>query len=433
MNCSRLKCLSVWLLGCVAVAELVGCGPVGGGSLGGGTPSKATNWQVGALGIQECPHTWPFSKDDSLHAKANHLAKLTAGHSSIPEYNDCQRFIVEGKSGFEYDSIFAIFETLATFHLRLRNTEGDEHFGASAAVIYAENRYSELAIEPGFNCLVMQQAGASEEWHAYMLPVDDVKSCDGSIDVTTATRLNTIPTHRLGTAIQDSLYYPSVARWAFHVVGNEPKQFIVIRCGIGTCFVGGPGVAVPATPQIPPSLPSTDKKQARVYAVAGWYDAQPLAVQTGSGTPPLEPSAVWGTAIPDYKLGEKNSLPDFADWVPVAVIQLDTPSEEYESKLNFTPTTPESMNIVEACASDASSSCPDLPRTLDCEVDSSTGATWYTRHTSAVSGETKYYCAERTDTPDAVNGVVPTTRWRWLPDDETLWFRCMEGCCKVAS
>lgn len=423
MKAPSLKNLAAWLFACVAVGGLVGCQQ----------PTPTSHWQTGALGIRECPHTWPFSKDDSLHSKANHLAKLSAGHSDIPEYNDCQRFIVEGDTGLAYDSIFAIFETLATFNVRLRETGGEASFGASAAVIYAENRYAELAIEPGFNCLVMQEAGASEEWHAYMLPVDDVKSCDGSVNLREAARLNTIRTHRLGTSVADSTYYPSVARWAYHVVGNQPKQFIVIRCGIGTCFVGGPGVAVPATPQLPSNLPSGNKQRARVYAVPGWYDAQPLAVPTASGTPPLEPSAAWGTAIPDYQLGERNSLSDFRDWVQVAVVQLSSESEKYKSKLNFTPTTPDSMNIIEACASDASSSCPGVPADLDCEADPVTDATWYTRHTAAMGGVPRYFCAERTDTPDAVNGVVPTTRWRWDPKDETLWFRCMEGCCKVAS
>ena len=28
--------------------------------------------------------------------------------------------------------------------------------------------------------------------------------------------------------------------------------------------------------------------------------------------------------------------------------------------------------------------------------------------------------------------VVPAaTRWRWLPDDEGFWIRCLNGCCDV--
>jgi hypothetical protein len=54
------------------------------------------------------------------------------------------------------------------------------------------------------------------------------------------------------------------------------------------------------------------------------------------------------------------------------------------------------------------------------------GATkWQTKIVSGTIA--KYYRATRVD-HSSIN-VPGAARWRWLDDDETVWFRCAAGCC----
>lgn len=405
---------------------------VGGCDGGADATDSDTAVSEGRYYVGQCPHTWSFGRGDSVQSVKGTLIKLTDGHVDVPEYNDCQRFIVGDSTAPRYDSIFAIFETqIGTLEARLRELHLDtaEARGVSAAVIYAENDYAPLSIVTGFNCVVVKQSGSSpnSEWQAFMRPVRGPEECDGAVDVAGAPRLHVVRTSGMGTHPADAQYYPPVARWGFNRGAWE--QYIILTCGVGTCFVGGPSILVPDGPPLPTGTNPGQKMRARVYVVQGWFDAQPLARRVAGGG--LVPQLNAGLVIPDFDLGTRNSVADFAGWVPVARVQMAATDSTYLKKFNFSATTRDSVNVVEACARLQAGDCPG-GETLTCKKDPhSGGAEWLTRITSARGGDPRYMCARREETAVA-GGVAATARWRWLNDDETLWFRCMSGCCTVA-
>lgn len=416
----------------VAIAACAGPFSMAGCTGDGGSSGSEEAVGGGRYYVGQCPHTWSFGRSDSAENIKGSLIKLTNGHIDVPEYNDCQRFIVGDSAAPRYDSIFAIFETrIGTLEQRLREFHLDTAMtrGISAAVIYAEGNYGPLSIERGFNCLVVKQMGSSpnSEWQAFMRSVAAPKDCDGVVDVSHAPRLHVLRTTGMGTHPADDPYYPPVARWGFD--RGVWEQYVIMKCGTATCFVGGPNILVPDGPPLPSNTNPNQKMRARVYLVHGWYDAQPLAVRAAGGG--LQPHLSGALVIPDFELGTRNSVSDFSGWVPVARVQMAEASADYLEKWNFSSTTRDSVNVVEACARLQSGDCPG-GEDLSCPKDpDSGGAEWLSRITAARGGAPRYFCARREETAVA-GGVAATARWRWLNDDETLWFRCMAGCCTLA-
>lgn len=381
-------------------------------------------------GLAECPHTWNWREIAAeREGEGANLVPRTVGsnltvpgvHQNVPEYHDCQRFMVpdprrEGE--LQYDSIFAIFSAPdppggGTLH--------------AAAQIYSENSYAPLGIDaPGFSCLYMFH-GDGSQWNAKMVSYGPTE-----VDCTAATDTSALPA---GTDLEVQastmtggapVHYPAVARWDWDAVNS--RHYIGIRCGPARwCEVGAAGFA--ASPnRADHSNPAWPPERRRVFEVKGWYDEQFLAEPSSSSPTGVRPTRIRGTIFPDPLLGTYNSISDFDDhWVQTAQIALDNPDSvpnPYQAKLNLAATVPGGrLNTVWLCHG-ASGPCPGVPPAL-----TSCDGSWRVRIVNAQTGLPKYGCVIRRTLPSSID-VVATARWRWLLDDEGHWERCAQGCCE---
>lgn len=170
-----------------------------------------------------------------------------------------------------------------------------------------------------------------------------------------------------------------------------------------------------------------------VVGIKLWYDEQNLANTATPADPVL--SGVNGAAIPDPNLGNLNSLGDFSgQWQPGAEIQLDRPFPELAAKWGIPVEAARGPFNVSMC-SGARAAC-NVPaataQTSDCKP-SPGESSWWAK--IVFQGDSVYRCIKRTDhTQELANtGItIPgTARWHWVKSDETLWMRCLEGCCEL--
>jgi hypothetical protein len=396
---------------------------------------------------RECPHDWNW---DSLrtgrHWEPFTLATDAAGNKqlaipdaiqNIPEFHDCQRFIVGDSTTkqLRYDSLFAIFASFRLDSL-FRDTspaplrrEPVSTPSASAqpvaiptAEIYAEGSYAPLGIKPQLNCLFLTRQGSA--WRAKMVPVggDDARcrSTSAFPDIT-GTDLEVRPVMVAGLSDAD---YPPVARWDWDE--RKAQQYIGIKCGAAWCEVGAPGfVPSPAHPErVTDGMPPGER---RIYEVKGWYDEQYLAVRAGTRT---VPSSILGTVFPDQRLGEYDdqSFTPAATpgapkpWLPGAAAMLrgGTPTEldAYRRKLDFKPSSATGpLNPIGLCFG-SRQQCA-VPAAV-----SGTGQWWARIGASGGKHVSVTRCNLTIDPPG-------TARWRWSVKDEGVWMRCAKGCCEV--
>lgn len=382
--------------------------------------------------IRECPHTWRWKPEGRIESQ---VAAVTRGAHHVPEYNDCQKFLVEESGQLVYSqgqyAIFAVQDADLASKAKSLATDG---FGVAAAVIYAEEAYAPLGIEKNFNCLVLHQFGG--QWNAAMHPPRDLLAdCSGEFSVRAGHSLTVkLPVSPLPSA---QGHYSQLARWGFD--GSLNAYYIVIACGEAVCYIGSDGFNARPTPTSPATPPSNMER--RVHEVATWHDEQRLAAFP-AGASSVQPTDVWGTVIPDTNLGNLNDPADFADWVKVAEVELSANHHDYTAK-GFQQTTAGNRNIVESCVLSLTADsrgdstwtgCPNLPNGFmpggKCDVydDASTGLRWRSKHT-AVDGTSEYFCVKRYPLTQPDLRVPAAARWRWRADDELLWYRCMQGCC----
>lgn len=388
--------------------------------------------------IRECPHTWRWEARGVQESQAiieKEVTSVTRGGHHVPEYNDCQKFVIQAADGPAYSAgQFAIFAVQDSGLIASLGDGGR----AAVAVIFAEQAYAPLGIEENFNCLVLQVE--EEYWSAAMYPPNKggIADCSGEFpergghQLTVEAPLSPLPA-RQG-------HYATLARWGYD--RDRELYYIAVTCGEAVCHVGPTGGFAAAT-RPTPNTTSASAMEQRVHAVPTWHDQQLLAaLPPGVGS--LQPTDVWGTVIPASDLGERNALADFRDgWVTVAEVEMSTDHPAYAAK-GFRMTTPGNRrNLVQSCVlvetetaggEAIRSTCPDLPAEFlpggkcDATDDASTGQRWRSRHV-AVDGTIKYFCVKRY--PLTVPGLdVPAAaRWRWRTNDELLWYRCMWGCC----
>lgn len=409
-----------------ALAVIAACDPQG--------PERTDVVEPPVAGLAECPHTWDWEEiaeqREGQEGEGPTLIPQAMGanltvpgvHQNVPEYHDCQRFMVSDPSGtgeLRYDSIFAIF---AAFDTRAGGTL------YAAAQVYSENAYPPLGIHvPGFSCLYMFH-GAGSRWNAKM-----VSYGPNEVDCTAVRDTSTLP---LGTGLEVQastmpggalVHYPAVARWDWS--DSTSQHYIGIRCGPAQwCEVGAAGFA-PSPNRADHSNPAWSTNRRRVFEVKGWYDEQFLAVSDTSSPTGVRPTGILGTIFPDTLLGTWNSVSDFdGTWVRTAQIALRVPSgapNPYAAKLNLTATTPGGyLNTVWLCHS-ASGSCPGVPNAVPPCGDGQ----WWVRVQNAAGDPPKHGCVIRRALPAPIE-VVATARWRWLLDDEGHWERCARGCCE---
>lgn len=436
------------------------------------------------LTAEECPHDWPWTT-----AQEKNIEAFTGERDEVPEYNDCQRFLLGSLSNPSYGNVFAIFvadsvaeahgtggdtpqETAGAAH----GTETEVPSSAASAATSAANRnemaavaliaawedYGPLGISgPGFYCLLMDsrprpsaaivQAGANADCE------NPVMSTRHDLFVF-PPRLNrpNLPGRPTNVPLT-SADVPGVVRWGFDGIPAKSDtdtataaarwvQYVIVPCGTAICYVGptGPGGSGAGFTPKPPhavlagmgNLPL----QGRAREVDFWHDTQFLADPGSStGSPAPAKPALVGVLIPDDSLGNK-TIKDFeGGWVPVAEVGMS--DSAYANKFNFAATGSK-YNTVEACAYTAASpnQCTGVPEVVEvrCKATDPQDPTnpadpparkWRARHTN-VDGTPTYHCIEYIPPSNSDLTVPGTARWKWLKGDEALWFRCENGCCK---
>ena len=377
--------------------------------------------------------------------------------ATIPEFHDCQRFLIKpgsqptpspafgvhsaGPNAVTYGPLVAIWiaeaaDTLFQGKDSLPVSLGDSVAAAIALIhSWGPDTYEPLFIRPGFSCLYLwRDSRPPYTWRAMIVwlgvrtdPCRDparVAGLDGAM-------LQVRPV-AAGAAFKGS-DIPPVARW-----DRDPgrgTQYIGVKCGAQWCEIGQQGftssgaaaneafatavdAAMEERPGSSPALPAAQRQ--RVLAVKGWYDQQMLATFIGTT---MVPSGIVGTIVPHPAMhGDQVAAASFdGAWVQVAFVHVTAPysGKHLElaqglTELHFCKGTADRCGIpagATTCKNTSATTNPD---------------SWWVRLTPA-EGSPRYRCLKRdTSTPPIPAGAA---RWRWLEDDETTWVRCPQGCC----
>lgn len=431
-----------------------------------------------ASGRPECPMTQVALADST-----DTVVAISGPITNIPEFHDCQRFVV----GKKYDSLYAIF---AGYHLELSPSSrfaafqvrppsgaapttvvppgGMKGVAASTPAIpegtgytYGEiytwgGNYSPLGIKPGFNCLYLFVTAGRQR--ARMVPINNLVPSAQRDSACIIPRSDMATNTNYGkellvlrdtdpTLTPDD--YPPVARWDWDTV--HFKQYIGIRCGSAWCEIGDSDLVVSGPLSAAPSFASVSgdspkpNEMIRVTRIKGWYDRQLLAMKPSFS--PMQPGSVWGVIIPHPELGRadhddamyfhpKDTTPP---WVEVAVVRV---SADYKTSVAKFATGDNSVALCYGSTSDCQiqdsyvSSCKASAVAHSSYAVSSTppALLWWARVT-AVGKPPQYRCVEwRDHSADASSlgyRIPGTARWRWLLEDETTWARCTQGCCEM--
>lgn len=367
-------------------------------------------------GRRECPKLWDRKVLDGG-------VPLSDETLNIPEFHDCQRFIVGTGKDRHYDALFAVFAADRLNRLDSVIAEaGDTTLMVPSATIWTDGgKYSALGITGASTCLYMwREAGA---WKARTLPASaDNQNCTqrrvfypvreerGELD------LSVVPTSFAGLSHAD---YPAVARWDWDAARGE--HYLGIKCGAAWCEIGRKGF----TPSPNRDDPGGTPLQRRVVMVKGWYDRQYLATPHGA---PVTPSEVEGIITPVPELDGMDDLTAFNQWTRVATVNLLQPSPEYKAKYNW-----DGRSTMSLCHG-TRSNCFGWVRTILLwwtipRCGAAYGKRWWVR-TVASDGSKMERCVYRWDM-GTEHHVIGTARFRWLARDETSWKRCTNGCCEV--
>ena len=407
----------------------------------------------------ECPHDplLPFI-DSSLRKPALRLTSqvpLSGPITDIPEFHDCQRFIIDSMGEDVYGSLYAIYASLNLASLALRidslrdTTIHPEYIGKVAAVPAAtvfsyggtsldpgyrdKGVYNQLHIGPYWNCLYMWRQG--ERWRAWMIGEEYSDRCRDPlvIDPLRSGRTELMVTvHPSGSQGM----VPPVARWDWDEARRQ--QYIGIACGEAWCDVSQalypkqglvPPPVILSWDPIPGLMAARPFEVDRVTKVKGWYDAQRLALMGANGRP--YPSKIWGVVIPHPTLGRQTgtllqTLGADSMWVHVATALV---TENYSGKVLRLLAGQE--NKIYLCDGTAGA----CGTTKVCGPPPSGATRLWTKvtHKDAVGKIVAVYLCETKRIP--ANNPPPTVpgtaRWRWLRDDETTWKRCDPGCCET--
>jgi len=367
---------------------------------------------------------------------------LAVATTDIPEFNDCQQFIREDESGVRFISLFAIFARTIGGEDSITTVKNDTNaLGFPAAVIYAfDSSYAHLGIEKDFNCLYFYgKIGANPPaYEARIVPVGlDQKRCGQHAPRGVGTLLD-VREVQMQKASGDE--YPLVARWDWDP--DNKVQYLGVKCGDAWCEVGRAVGATPFGASPSYSRPEATVALRRVVEVKGWYDEQRLAIPAPNATNSLPVSDIVGTFIPHPGLGTANGPPNGSpfqgNWMPVATVAISGPPGVYKSKLNLDQSAvrDQSSNAVFLCYAPAAAGpgpCFAQDPTMKPTCASTVTGDWWAKVVSA-TGRTKYFCVVRREHPGAgvnfprIPGIV---RWRWALNDETMWIRCLSGCCEV--
>lgn len=405
----------------------------------------------------ECPHDTVAIR---VIEKGNLIRTISSVPASgpitnIPEFHDCQRFIVERpwyafwKPKRAYDSLYAIF---AAFRLDSVPDTLVTSVSIPVATIYSYGgTYSPLGIRPGFNCLFLTPPSTNtKDWTAEMVSVAD-SNCLNQATLKPYGTPTSLEARRVPMPVATPFTpddYPAAARWDWGTLKGHGQQYIGIRCGRSWCEVGAKSFK-PSGPYTGPAAPFMSvpgfalptAKQPRVTMIKGWYDAQTLDVIADGKQ---VPSPAYGVLIPNSALDilpADNVAPGlgvFDTWVHVANAWL---SADY--KWNLT----QGMNQIWLCRKPPASAgtCavpmgePALSSIALSACWDGPDGRWWAKIVSS-TGKVRYQCVRRRShltelqayiaaNPTAVVKIPGTARWRWLLDDAGEWTKCATGCC----
>ena len=174
-----------------------------------------------------------------------------------------------------------------------------------------------------------------------------------------------------------------------------------------------PGAGVFAPQSALPANPGAPKAERRARRIMGWYDDQRLSWPVQNSDIPT-PGAARGVIIPVPNL-EGLTRRDFRKrYQLVARIYLNAADAPYKHKLNLER---DGLNLL-------------YLKNVSDDV-------WLARIV-APSGEARVFPVQRRGHEDLLatypGFTVPgAIRWRWHPNDETIWIPCLVGCCEVQS
>jgi hypothetical protein len=401
-------------------------------------------------GLRECPHKWvrfevvdPDKRLSPLVTPSTGLA-LSGPQTDVPEYNDCQRFVVDRKYGsliaifaaYQLDSVAAMLDTIGAAQDTSVTMVGKRALPVAIIWNQGPDKYEPLGIEVGFSCLRLFHMGKDLKAKLEYLGMNQ-GACKPPPDGTVPPG-NDLEIRPVKFGLFGAKEFPPVARWDWDP--SHGHQYIGILCGEKSwCEVGRPGF-VRSLPDL--NAPMRFDKEARVRRIKGWYDEQQMDVIPSGGT--LQPSTVHAAVIPDPDLGDQNLGSYHNRWVRTGYIALDAPIPDYLTKLNISQVTPGSqlnqMNAIGMCFGTHARCGVDHARlhlnsacTQAMWNDAATER-WWARIQAAKDLGTdryKYFCVIRYTHPTLPMGVPGTARWRWLDDDPSVWEACADGCCEV--
>jgi hypothetical protein len=398
------------------------------------------------MSLPECPRYGEWSKrfigNKDFTVSASGQLSLAGRLTDVPEFHDCQKFLDEATTGTPpYLTLFAIFardslkEKTARLDLVIDVAAPPPHDTAVApdtvaapiavGEVYAlDGAYGVLGIKPLFNCLFLY--GTHSGLAARMVPVSGDEHKCLTITAPLSEPGKILQVRR--TPFPDDTV-PPVARWDWD--GLHHRQHIGIACGTAWCDIGEQGFQ-PSTAH----GASTGSPADRVVAIKGWYDEQRLAVPVSGGFGPgtsLKVGGMMATFVPSPGLGADNGPPDGSSydgiWVDVATVGMTLASADYANKLNLEQSDVRpSTNKVSLCYGLRHTCIPDdAVKHPTCA--SGSAKQWWAKIVAQGRGETHTFCVTRREHPGIhIPGIV---RWRWALHDETMWIRCLEGCCEV--
>lgn len=420
-----------WIVTAVAIVVLIWClwdKEYGEDEKAGEDEPMVVPW----VRLTECPHYW--SRVSTVVGDT--VVPLSGVTRDVPEYHDCQRLVAQ--NGTSYGALAAVFASARIDRLLEDQAARTADYGtpmavAAATILAIDQPHGDLGIGKGGNCLYLWRIGTT--WDARMVPVPDAgASCLIPLDIssTTGTDLDVIELPGAGPPL-----HPAVARWER---STERGQYVGIRCGQRWCGIGRPGFA-PApdvTPAVDAALdgwlaalpgealsPVRGADLVALAKVRGWMDDQLLSPAAGGAAP----SPLWAAVMPHPRLDAM--VPGaFSNWRVAAFVWIPDQGAsaaatlaQYKTKYNFGS----GWNAIALC--DRPSCMPTGVTAPTC-VNLPTGEQrWYATIQPQAGGTPRVFCVRRR--PHYAGHVIGTARWRWVRNDETVWMRCIEGCCEL--
>ncbi|HET9293482.1 MAG TPA: hypothetical protein VFO06_04245 [Gemmatimonadales bacterium] len=372
--------------------------------------------------------------------------------ANLPEYHDCQRFVVPPRPGRHVADSALRFGPLVAIWAAdsLGSRFGDSaKKGPSLAVPVAiihnldlNATYLPLQIQPGFSCLYLWHNGGSPRlWKARIVSLGPKHApCQDAVDPGSLGG----PLLKVRAELPKKLSsadIPEVARWDWD--STEQKQFIGIRCaqqwcevfdgrGKGSLSAEQRGINQAAIHASAASIAGitnglgTENEGLRVVRVKGWYDEQRLDLRDSNGKPVL--TNIVGTVIPHPALARaKLDGVRVGEWTPVAFIHL---TANYPGKVPLRA----GLSRVFLCR-DTNGEC-QAPTDIACEPEpedpahpTAARSKWWMR-IEAADNSIAYHCVRRR-THGGKTIPAAAARWNWYELDAKTWVQCGTACCTV--